>query len=186
MKLKQEKHEVNKRTCRFINHRFFLMSIILENYYKLALDMLQKEDLLSLATPILIESESYEKERDTSYRILNGACTLFASISSVNIDLENTGTSNDALTIQSYREKKFKEIAQHIVSQTGLIRQLCLNLGSLRDGPVIKNIIRTIGNLANLPEVQKNEFLLKRGLESIIGYMLGQGLSKNEKILKQI
>ena len=72
------------------------------------------------------------------------------------------------------------------MSQTGLIRQLCLNLGSLRDGPVIKNIIRTIGNLANLPEVQKNEFLLKRGLESIIGYMLGQGLSKNEKILKQI
>ena len=54
---------------------------------------------MSLATPILIESESYEKERDTSYRILNGACTLFASISSVNIDLENTGTSNDALTI---------------------------------------------------------------------------------------
>ena len=71
--------EITKR----ILHKFYLMAMILENNFKFTKDMLENHDLFSIVTPIMIESETYEKEKETSNRILNGACTLFASISSV-------------------------------------------------------------------------------------------------------
>lgn len=155
------------------------MAVILENYYDFTKEMLERHDIFSVVTPIMIESENYEKEKDTDNKVLNGACQLFASISSVQVDLKKI-KHIDSISIQHFRKEKFKCIAQIIVNQTGLIRQFCLNLGSLRDGQILKSIVQTIGNLANIKEIQENEFLLKGGIDSIIGYMLGQKIDNKD------
>ena len=100
----------------------------------------------TIVAPIMIDSEEYE--RDTyRKRLLRGASILFASITASKSDDFNKGN-------------KVNSVHQALARETGLVATFYIKLVTLQDEAILKSVFQVIGNLANLPEVQQDSFLL--------------------------
>ena len=89
----------------------------------------------------MIDSEEYERDKVFRKRLLLGASNLFSSI---------TASKNE----DSNKTMQINSVVKSLARETGLVATFCLNLVSLKDEEILKNIFQIIGNLACMKEVQ--------------------------------
>lgn len=55
-----------------------------------------------------------------------------------------------------------------MATETGIVANFVLLLNDFHDGPTLGYSLITIGNLAVLPMVQSNSFLIKNGVQNVL------------------
>ena len=133
----KERKDLSQR----ISFVLMVLALLCETYYDYTKQICEKEKIFEIIAPIMIDSEEYERDKVFRKRLLLGASNLFASI---------TASKNE----DSNKTMQINSVVKSLARETGLVATFCLNLVSLKDEEILKNIFQIIGNLACMKEVQ--------------------------------